>query len=160
MKYKRVRLTHDIKPLSKRAWRPWVLRRPFLIFFAILCLSLSTAIELVVRSCTGGCTVFGGYPSSKHSRGTHFTYTQLPTVLSIVLCLLWALPNHNIMRLEPYFRMSAPGGTTASDSIFLTYPYIFAPFVPFTAWKRKSVTTTTPSWNYDHELIPAGTTSS
>lgn len=114
-------------------WRPWSLQRRFMICFAFLCLLLIIALEFIVRGCADGCHVFGTLSGVKFSRRTEFAYNQLPTVVSLALSLLWAIPNHNILRLEPYFRMSVDGGTTAADSIFLKYPYIFPLFVPYRA---------------------------
>lgn len=134
MKYDPVDSTAGI-PRS-RTWRPWPLRWPFLVGFIVLCLVLCIGIELVLRGCaTDGCHVFGK-TSNQLSNVTYFTYNQLPTVLSLILNLLWAIPHHDVMRLEPYFRMSAPGGESAEDSLFLDYPYTFALFVPFVAGKR------------------------
>lgn len=120
-----------------RTWRPWPLRPPFLIGFIVLCIILCVGIDLVIRGCTpDGCHVFGQV-TTELSNADYFTYNQLPTVLSLFLGLLWAVPHHDIMRLEPYFRMSVPGGTSAADSLLLDYPYTFAPLVPYLATKRR-----------------------
>lgn len=119
-----------------QTWRPWSLRRRFLVSFGVLSALLCIAIEFIVVGCDGGCHVFGALSSANHSRLTQFTYNQLPTIIGLALSLIWALPHHNILRLEPYFQMSAPGGATAAQSIFLKYPYIFALFVPYAALRR------------------------
>lgn len=120
-----------------RTWRPWPLHPPFLIGFIVLCIILCIGIELVIRGCTpDGCHVFGQV-TTELSNADYFTYNQLPTVLSLFLGLVWAVPDHDIMRLEPYFRMSVPGGTSAADSLLLDYRYTFALLVPYIAAKRR-----------------------
>lgn len=123
---------------SASSWRPWCLRLPFLVSFPIIC-AVFTAF-----GCTGGCHVFGAPSAVKLSWGTNFVYNQLPTATGLALSMLWALPNHNVMRLEPYFQMSTPDGTTAANSILLQYPYIFALFVPLQAAKQRSGIIPTP----------------
>lgn len=118
---------------SAHTWRPWSLHPRFFLCFAFLCALLIVALEFIVRGCENGCPVFGLLSGTKFSRRTQFAYHQFPTVVSLALSLLWAVPNHNILRLEPYFRMSVDGGTTAVDSIFLNYPYIFPLLVPYRA---------------------------
>lgn len=54
--------------------------------------------------CRGGYYVFGARSVGERSWGTNFAYNLLPTILSLALSLLWALPHHNVMRLEPYFQ--------------------------------------------------------
>lgn len=138
MKYGPVRGSPPVDAPPLRTWRPWPLRWPFFVCFIFLCILLCIGVELVLRGCASdGCHVFGGPFHTDLSLRTYFTYNQLPTVLSLILNLLWAVPHHDVMRLEPYFRMSAPGGAPAADSIFLEYPYTFPLFVPFKAIHRR-----------------------
>lgn len=122
---------------ESRTWRPWPLRWPFLVAFITLCIALCVGIQLVVINCKeDSCHIFE--PSATElSAASYFVYNQLPTVLNLFLSLVWAVAHHDIMRLEPYFRMSAAGGASAADSLLLDYPYTFAPFVPFVAGKRR-----------------------
>lgn len=121
-----------VRSRPPHAWRPWPLRPLFFACFTILCLLLCILIELVVRGCSDdGCHVFGGLSSVNLSRRTNFAYNQLPLVITVSLGFLWAVAHHDVIRLEPYFRMSVPGGTTAADSIFLEYSYDFGPFIPY-----------------------------
>lgn len=135
--YQPVQGTLSLDNTPSSTWRPWPLRQWFLISFPVLCALLCITIEVIIQGCHGGCHVFGPYSAADHSWMTSFAYSQMPTILSLALNLLWGLPHHNVMRLEPYFRMSTPGGTTAEDSIFLQYPYIFPVYVPYKAMKRR-----------------------
>lgn len=138
MKYGRLRASPPVDALLLRTRRPWPLRLPFFVGFIALCILLCIGIELVILGCAAdGCHIFGGPFHKDPSLRTYFIYNQLPTVLSLILNLLWAVPHHDVMRLEPYFRMSMPGGASAADSIFLKYPYTFPLFVPYKAVKRR-----------------------
>lgn len=137
-KYKSVRASESTDR-SVGTWRPWSLRRRFLICFASLCILLIVLIELLVIGCSRGCHVFGEAFATELSGSTNFAYTQFPAAVTLAMSLLWTLPHHNILRLEPYFQMSVEGGATAADSIFLKYPYIFALFVPYYSAKSRFV---------------------
>lgn len=119
-------------------WHPWPLRKPFLILFITLCLLLIIAIELVVQGCSrSGCHIFGAASSSTISRGTNWAYNLLPTALTLGLSFLWAVPHHDLMRLEAFFQMSTPTGATADDSILLEYSYTLPFLIPFVAARRR-----------------------
>lgn len=135
--YQPVRGTLSLDNAPSPTWRPRALRRWFLVSFSVLCALFCITIELIIRGCHGGCHVFGPYSAADLSWKTLFVYNQMPTILGLALSLLWALPHHNVMRLEPYFRLSTPGGATAEESIFLQYPYIFPVYVPFKAMRRR-----------------------
>lgn len=115
-------------------WRPWPLRWPFYAAFLLACILLISVIELFIRNCPAtGCGILSIDSSSLL---TSSIFNQLPTLVSLSLSLLWALPNHDVMRMEPYFQMSAPGGARAEDSLFLMYPYKFPLLVPWFAARR------------------------
>lgn len=136
--YNRIPDSSVFQSTPSNTWRPWTLRAPFLIAFITLCALLCLAIELATRGCSlHGCHIFGEHSDTRIPTVTNIAYNQLPTILSLCLGLLWALPHHDVMRLEPYFQMSVPGGAAAADSLFLDYPYTFALFIPFkAAWRR------------------------
>lgn len=135
MLYSQVRTTEG--PESP-TWRPWTLRTPSLIGFVLLCSCLLLGNELATLGCaTNGCHIFGTSSDGNIPAASNFVYKQFPTVLSLCLSLLWILPHHDILRLEPYFRMSAEGGAKAAASLFLDYPYQITLLVPFKALKNK-----------------------
>lgn len=57
---------------------------------------------------------------------------------------MWAVPHHDLMRLEPYFQMSTPMGATAEDSILLEYSYTLPLLIPFIAARRRWVANRAP----------------
>lgn len=100
-------------------------------------MALICCIEYIISACNGGCHVFGKPSLKSLPGGTNIVYNQLPTVAGLALSLLWALPHHDVIRLEPYFQMSGRNGATAANSILLHYPYLFAPLVPFYAGSQR-----------------------
>ena len=68
-----------------------------------------------------------------------FCYRYLPQMVVVALGVGWAAVELDVKRLEPYFQLSKPEGATASDSIFLHYPFDFIAFVPVNAARRGCV---------------------
>ncbi|EME42944.1 hypothetical protein DOTSEDRAFT_88953 [Dothistroma septosporum NZE10] len=66
-----------------------------------------------------------------------FSYLYLPTLISVIYGFLWTWVDLDIKRLEPYFQLSQPGGTTAGASILLSYPLEFLVTVPVRAFIRR-----------------------
>jgi hypothetical protein len=145
----RSRIKYSLVPRTPTAvvgqWRPWPLRLPYLLTFALVCTFFIVALELILRSCQpDGCHVFGEPDSSSSGDGsldlsvaTNFVYNYLPTIISLFFGLLVAILHHDSMRMEPWFQMSREEGATAKDSLLLDYPYLFPLFVPFEAVKRR-----------------------
>ena len=68
--------------------------------------------------------------------GVVFCYRYLPQMIVVALGVGWAAVDLDVKRLEPYFQLSKPGGATASNSIFLHYPFDFIAFVPINAARK------------------------
>ena len=68
-----------------------------------------------------------------------FCYRYLPQMIIVALGVGWAAVDLDVKRLEPYFQLSKPEGATASNSIFLYYPFDFIAFVPINAARRRCV---------------------
>jgi hypothetical protein len=71
--------------------------------------------------------------------GTSFLYLYLPTIIALVLSIFWSWVDLQIKRLEPYYQLSKTEGAWGKDSLLLSYAFDFLPFVPFTAFKNRSV---------------------
>lgn len=74
------------------------------------------------------------------SAGANFIFNYLPTIVSVVFGLLWAIAEHDYKRIEPFFQLSRPEGATAEDSILLDYPYSNPLTLPYVSFKRRYVT--------------------
>lgn len=123
---------------SEATWRPWPLRTPFLVGFVILCIALCCIIEVIIRGCSpNNCLVFGAPSITDTPLESNLLYSYLPKVLSVCFSLLWAVVQHDVMRLEAYFQMSKLDGALAEDSLLVGYSYMFPMLIPFTAFKRR-----------------------
>lgn len=121
-------------------WRPWSLRAPFLLAFTALCLFLTIAIELLIRHCSpDGCHVLGSTSPEHISVASSFVYNYLPTAIGISFGLIWAVAQHDYMRMEPWFQLSRAEGATAEESLLAEYLYMFLPRVPIEAARRRCV---------------------
>ena len=68
-----------------------------------------------------------------------FCYRYLPQMIVVALGVGWAAVDLDVKRLEPYFQLSKPEGATASNSIFLHYPFDFIAFAPINAARKGCV---------------------
>jgi hypothetical protein len=69
--------------------------------------------------------------------GISFLYLYLPTVIALVLSIFWSWIDLQIKRLEPYYQLSKANGAWGKDSLLLSYPFDFLPFVPFGSFKNR-----------------------
>ncbi|KAF8466855.1 hypothetical protein BDZ91DRAFT_793795 [Kalaharituber pfeilii] len=119
-------------------WRPWPIKTPYLLLFTCLCIFIAIILQVIKYACNEtGCSTFGSYDVTEVPNGVQFVYNFLPVVLSVAFELLWTLSHHEIIRLEPYFQLSADGGATEQDSLTLAYSYMFPLLLPVKAFKRR-----------------------
>ena len=65
-----------------------------------------------------------------------FVNTYLPTILAVILGLLWTWIDLDARRLEPYFRLSEPRGATPESSLDLNYPFDYVALASFKALRK------------------------
>ncbi|KAI5797349.1 hypothetical protein DFH27DRAFT_100072 [Peziza echinospora] len=122
----------------RQLWRPWPLRTTYLLLGAILCIVIAGLLQLIIMGCgRDGCRVFGDPSTQRSSKRDQTMYRVLPAFLSVCFTFLWAVVRHDVMRLEPYFQMSVPGGATAKNSLLLEYNYMFPHLALWQALKRR-----------------------
>lgn len=69
--------------------------------------------------------------------GQSFLYRYLPTIVALIFSIFWGWIDLQVKRLEPYHQLSKRDGALGKDSLLLSYPFDFLPFVPFSAFRRK-----------------------
>ncbi|KAI5853621.1 hypothetical protein BZA05DRAFT_396668 [Tricharina praecox] len=117
------------KKASRVGWRPFTIKPPFILFFALVTVGLLCALEYILqRSKRDGALLFSE---------SSYLLDYGPMVVAVLFGLLWASIDHDVKRLEPYFQLSKPGGVTAEHSLLLEYPYCFAAFAPFIALRKR-----------------------
>ena len=68
-----------------------------------------------------------------------FLYKYLPTIIALIFSIFWSWIDLQVKRLEPYHQLSKPGGAWGKDSLLLSYPFDFLPFVPMSAFRKRYV---------------------
>ena len=66
-----------------------------------------------------------------------FANLYLPTILAVILGLLWSWIDLDARRLEPFFRLSEPGGVAFEDSLNLHYPFDFVAGASYKALRKR-----------------------
>jgi hypothetical protein len=66
---------------------------------------------------------------------TFFAWHYLPTLIFVAYGVLWSIMDFDIKRLEPYYQLSQPTGSTAAASLNLDHLTAWSYFIPFTAMK-------------------------
>ncbi|CAI6297000.1 unnamed protein product [Periconia digitata] len=122
---------------SRKSWTPPALHPLTLSLVVLVSLTLIITLQLFLdRSNRNQGVIFapsiGELPLSKT-----FMYRYFPTIVAVIYSIFWAWIDLEAKRVEPWYRLSTEGGSTGKDSMLLTYPFDFAPFVPFRAMKRR-----------------------
>jgi hypothetical protein len=128
------------KPLHA-IWKPTAFRTGPLLVATLLSWALIAVLQLLlVKSQEDGGIIFATN-IEKLPFGMSFLYLYLPTVIALVLSIFWSWIDLQIKRLEPYHQLGKTGGAWGKDSLLLSYPFDFLPFVPFVSFKNRLVLT-------------------
>jgi len=120
-------------------WRPFTLRAPTIMAFLLITAALIAFIEYISKISIKEKALFFAERVEDFPVGVVFCYRYLPQMVVVTLGVGWAAVDLDIKRLEPYFQLSKPEGATASNSIFLHYPFDFIAFVPINAARKGCV---------------------
>jgi hypothetical protein len=122
-------------------WKPTAFRTGPLLVATLVSWALIAILQLLlVKSQEDGGIIFAAN-IEKLPFEMSFLYLYLPTVIALVLSIFWSWIDLQIKRLEPYYQLSKPGGAWGKDSLLLSYPFDFLPFVPFVSFKNRLVLT-------------------
>jgi hypothetical protein len=66
-----------------------------------------------------------------------FAWKYLPTFIFVLYGVLWSIMDFDIKRLEAYYQLSQPTGSTAAASLNMDHLRALSYFVPFTAMKLR-----------------------
>jgi hypothetical protein len=122
-------------------WKPTAFRTVPLLVVTLVSWALIAVLQLLlVKSQENGGIIFATN-IERLPFGMSFLYLYLPTVITLVISIFWSWIDLQIKRLEPYYQLSKPGGAWGKDSLLLSYPFDFLPFVPFVSFKNRLVLT-------------------
>ena len=119
-----------------RPWKPLTLRAPTIIASLLITVTLIALIEYINKISSEEKALFFSDAAGDFPVGVVFCYRYLPQMVVVALSVGWAAVDLDVKRLEPYFQLSKPEGATASNSIFLHYPFEFIAFVPINAARK------------------------
>jgi len=120
-------------------WKPVTLRAPTIMASLLITVALIALIEYINKISIEEKALFFADEAGHFPVGVVFCYRYLPQMIVVALGIGWAAVDLDVKRLEPYFQLSKPEGATASNSIFLHYPFEFIAFVPINAARKGCV---------------------
>jgi len=115
------------------------LRTPTILSSLVVTVALIALIEYINKVSIEEKALFFAERAEDFPTGVVFCYRYLPQMIVVTLGVGWAAVDLDVKRLEPYFQLSKPEGATASNSIFLHYPFDFIAFVPISAARKGCV---------------------
>jgi hypothetical protein len=114
------------------------MRKPFMAAFIAVFIAHIVILEILIRISDQGNGLL--FEDGRTSRSLISFASYVPIIISVILGLFWAEIDHDVKRLEPFFQLSKPGGSSAEDSLLLDYPYRFSLVVPFVAFRKRQWT--------------------
>ncbi|KAF1834095.1 hypothetical protein BDW02DRAFT_589154 [Decorospora gaudefroyi] len=122
---------------SQSSWTPGAFRLVNLFAATVTAWILIAILHvLFLRSQKYGGIIFAATPEDI-SVVQSFAYLYLPTILALVFSIFWNWIDLQVKRVEPYYQLSKLGGACAKDSLLLSYPFDFLPFVPLSAFRSR-----------------------
>ena len=109
----------------QRQWIPWFLKDTIVVAWIVIAIVLT--IAFVVVSFVNNAVKRGFLPQLPAPASTtgfspaNFLYSFLPSLIGMMLFLLWQPIDLYFRALQPFSNLSQPGGATAEDSLLLEY---------------------------------------
>ena len=110
---------------NRRAWIPWFLRDTFIVLWLVIALILLLAF--LISSYLHSAVANGFLPqlpaptTNLAFSPANFLYSFVPSLLGLLLYLLWLPIDHSFRALEPFAQLSRPDGASAALSLLLEY---------------------------------------
>ncbi|RYN51103.1 hypothetical protein AA0118_g10587 [Alternaria tenuissima] len=122
---------------NRAPWKPSAFHPVTLITATLIAWAFIAVLQvLLIRSQNDGGIIFAT-TIDDIPLGQSFAYLYLPTIFALVFSIFWAWIDLQVKRFEPYHQLSQPDGAWGKDSLLISYPFDFLPFVPFSAFKSR-----------------------
>ncbi|OGM46664.1 hypothetical protein ABOM_004685 [Aspergillus bombycis] len=117
-------------------WRPATLRSIYLGSLAGLMLTMLITIAGIYlgSAARGGLAIFSS--TDDIATAQQVAYTYVPMVMGVIIGVMWSFTEYDALRLEPYFLLSNPKGTSA-DVLLLNYVFGHFTTTPFKAARNR-----------------------
>lgn len=122
---------------SQAVWKPSALKVPPLAAIVLTSFALIVILQLLLVKSQKEGGIIIAETLNDIPFGQSFLYRYLPTIVALIYSIFWGWIDLSVKRLEPYHQLSKPGGAWGKDSLLLSYPFDFLPFIPLSALKRK-----------------------
>ncbi|MCJ1393482.1 hypothetical protein MMC18_006357 [Xylographa bjoerkii] len=116
-------------PAVRYRWTPWFMRDTWWILWLVIAFVLTTAF--VVVSFVHQAVAYGFLPllaaptTGLGFSPANFLYSFIPSLLGMLLFLVWQPVDMYYRALEPFARLANPRGATAEQSLLLCYTAYF-----------------------------------
>lgn len=122
---------------NRPTWKPIAFSPITLIFATLVAWSLIAILQilLVTSEQNGGIILASTIDDIDIAKS--FEYLYLPTVVALVFSIFWSWIDLQVKRVEPYHQLSQQDGAWGKDSLLMSYPFDFLPFVPLSAFKSR-----------------------
>lgn len=122
-------------------WKPFTMRSPFILLLIILSLALAIVQEwlcqlsLKLEAKNDGILSFNRVTDI--STWSFFCWKYLPTMIFVFYGVLWHIMDFEIKRLEPYYQLSRPTGSSAIESLNLDHLSIWSYIAPIKSFRLR-----------------------
>ncbi|RAL12788.1 DUF3433 domain-containing protein [Aspergillus homomorphus CBS 101889] len=125
-----------VPQIRNSGWLPQTLRGRYLFPLAGLLAAIGIVTEVLRQwgNDTGGLDVFSS--SDEITIARRFVFTYVPSILSMIIAILWSVVEFDALRLEPYFQLSKPQGVSA-EVLLLNYEFGHFTTAPIFALKNR-----------------------
>ncbi|KAJ5740014.1 hypothetical protein N7533_012798 [Penicillium manginii] len=120
----------------RQGWRPLALRVPYLASLVCLMTTMFLLLEGLRQYSNrqGGLVFFDD--TDDVSALQSFAYNYIPIIIALILLVFWTVTDFDVLRLEPYFQLSKPGGAPATV-LFINYNFGQTILTPINAARRR-----------------------
>ena len=124
-------------------WRPFTMRRPYIILLVLISLALAGVQEwLYQRSVwyarqNPPSAILEFVTPQDVALIDFFFWKYLPTIVYVGYGVLWQITDYQVKRLEPFYQLSQPSGSTAAESLNMDYLTFYNFLTPFKAARFK-----------------------
>jgi hypothetical protein len=124
-------------------WRPFTMRRPYIVLLVLISLALAGVQEWLYQRSIWYARQ--DPPSAILEFATpqavtlldFFCWKYLPTIIFVSYGVFWQITDYQIKRLEPFYQLSQPTGSTAAESLNMDYLTFYNFLTPFKAARFK-----------------------
>ncbi|ERF75313.1 hypothetical protein EPUS_00105 [Endocarpon pusillum Z07020] len=122
-------------------WKPITMSPPYILLLIIISLALAAVQEWLCQLSMRLEAKDDGILSFSRVADvpiwSFFCWKYLPTLIFVIYGVLWQIMDFEIKRLEPYYQLSKPLGSTAAQSLNLDHLSLWSYLVPFKAFRLR-----------------------